>query len=225
MSENFMAQARGDAVAAEERTNAERARRERATPNRVRHLWRQYPLLIILVVIWLLLWDAPNLLTVIAGMVLAVGVTRVFYLPPIALSGRTNWWRVLVLLVSLAWDITRASFLVAWQAVDWRYHPTNSVIAVHLNTASDLIVALTSEAISLVPGTVVLEVDRERAIIYVHALGTADAAEVEDVRRSVLRTEEYIVRAIGTWNDVASVREERDRLENEARIRREGGAA
>ena len=48
----------------------------------------------------------------------------------------------------------------------------NSIIAVQLLTRSDLVTTLTAEAISVVPGTVVVDIDRERGLLYLHALGT-----------------------------------------------------
>jgi multicomponent Na+:H+ antiporter subunit E len=103
----------------------------------------------------------------------------------------------------------RASILVAWQAVDPRGVPVNSVLAVQLHTRSDIIMTLTAESISLIPGSLVVEVDRERSLLYVHALGTPDDAAAEKVRHTVLIVEERIVRAIGSEHDVWMVNRER----------------
>ena len=61
--------------------------------SRWRSVWRQLPLLVGLLVLWLLLWDHVDVLTVVTGVPLAVGVTRALYLPPVLLSGRFNPWR------------------------------------------------------------------------------------------------------------------------------------
>ena len=82
----------------------------------------------------------------------------------------------------------------------------NAIIAVQLLTRSDLVTTLTAEAISVVPGTVVVDIDRERGLLYLHALGTRTPADIDRVRHHVLGTEERIVLAIGTGAQAASVR-------------------
>ena len=169
----------------------------------------QLPLLAWLVVLWLLLWGHVTVMSVLTGILLALLVTRLFYLPPVDLSGRFNLYWALAFAWHFAVDLVRASIQVAWQAVDPRGVPVNSILAVQLHTRSDLIMTLTAESISLVPGSLVVEVDRERSLLYVHALGTPDDAAAERVRHGVLVVEERIVRAIGSEHDVWMVNRER----------------
>ncbi|WP_040424221.1 Na+/H+ antiporter subunit E [Agromyces subbeticus] len=177
-----------------------------ADVSRWRSVWRQLPLLVALVFLWVFLWDQVTVLTVVTGVLLAIGVTRVLYLPPVLLSGRFNVWRGLLLGLRMMWDVTIASLQVAVLAIDPRWKPMNSIIAVQLLTRSDLVTTLTAEAISVVPGTVVVDIDRERGLLYLHALGTRTQADIDRVRRDVLGTEERIVLAIGTRGQAASVR-------------------
>ena len=154
--------------------------------SRWRSVWRQLPLLVGLVALWLFLWDHIDALTIVTGVLLAIAVTRVLYLPPVLLSGRFNPWRGLLLGLRMMFDVTRASLQVAVLAINPRWTPMNAIIAVQLLTRSDLVTTLTAEAISVVPGTVVVDIDR--------------------VRRDVLGTEERIVLAIGTREQAESVR-------------------
>jgi len=169
----------------------------------------QLPLLVWLVVLWLLLWGHVTVMSVLSGILLALLVTRVFYLPPVDFSGRFNLYWAAAFAWHFAVDLVRASVLVAWQSVDPRGIPVNSVLAVQLHTRSDIIMTLTAESISLIPGSLVVEVDRERSLLYVHALGTPDDAAAERTRHSVLLVEERIVRAIGSEHDVWMVNRER----------------
>jgi multicomponent Na+:H+ antiporter subunit E len=169
----------------------------------------QIPMLIWLVVLWMLLWGSFSLLTLLTGALVALLVTRVFYLPPLALSGRFNLWWALVFAVHFTYDLFRASIQVAWIAIDPRKIPHSSVVAVQLRSRSDLIMTLVSIAISLVPGSLVVEADRLRAVLYVHALATDTPEDVEYARASVLAVERRIVRALGS-------REEYDLIEKEA---------
>lgn len=177
-----------------------------AEMSRWRSVWRQLPLLVALVFLWVFLWDQVTVLTVVTGVLLAIGVTRVLYLPPVLLSGRFNVWRGLLLGLRMMWDVSIASLQVAVLAVNPRWKPMNSIIAVQLLTRSDLVTTLTAEAISVVPGTVVVDIDRERGLLYLHALGTRTQADIDRVRHGVLGTEERIVLAIGTRGQAASVR-------------------
>jgi multicomponent Na+:H+ antiporter subunit E len=168
-------------------------------------IWRQVPLLLWLVVLWLFLWDQVSVLSIVTGLVLALLVTRVFYLPPVELSGRVNPLGLVVFIGHFLFDLVRASFQVAWLAVDPRRVPTSSIVAVQLSTKSDLSLTLTALAVSLVPGSLVVEADRQDDILYLHVLDTETAADVEKARTSVLAVEDRIVRAIGSRDDVRRV--------------------
>jgi multicomponent Na+:H+ antiporter subunit E len=174
--------------------------------SRWRLVWRQAPLLVALVVLWIFLWDHIDVLTITTGVLLAIAVTRLLYLPPILLSGRFNPWRGLLLGIRMMFDVVFASLQVGLLSVNPRWQPMNSIIAVQLLTRSDLVTTLTAEAINVVPGTVVVDIDRERGLLYLHALGTRSFEDIERTHRSVLGTEERIVLAIGTREQAASVR-------------------
>ena len=155
--------------------------------SRWRSVWRQLPLLVALVALWLFLWDHIDALTIVTGVLLAIAVTRVLYLPPVLLSGRFNPWRGLLLGLRMMFDVVVASLQVAFLAVNPRWQPMNAIIAVQLLTRSDLVTTLTAEAISVVPGTVVVDIDRERGLLYLHALGTRTQADIDRVRHARAR--------------------------------------
>ncbi|QAV70147.1 Na+/H+ antiporter subunit E [Salinibacterium sp. UTAS2018] len=170
-------------------------------------VWQQLPLLLGLVVLWAVLWGQFSWLNVLTGFLVAILVTRVLYLPPADISGRLNLWYSFVFLAYFIADVTLASFTVAFQALNPRPIPTSSVIAVQLRTRSDFVMTLDAIAMSLVPGSIVIEVDRERAILYFHTFGTTTAADVEKMRAHVLVVEARIVRAIGSSDDLARINE------------------
>ena len=180
-----------------------------AETSRWRLVWRQLPLLVALVALWLFLWDHIDVLTVTTGIMLAIAVTRVLYLPPILLSGRFNPWYGLIFGLRMMFDVVYASLQVGYFAVNPRWQPMNSIIAIQLLTRSDLVTTLTAEATSVVPGTVVVDIDRERGLLYLHLLGTRTEADITRMRDQVLGMEEGIVMAIGTREQAASVREAR----------------
>jgi multicomponent Na+:H+ antiporter subunit E len=183
-----------------------------------RLVWRQLPLLIALVALWLFLWDHIDVLTITTGVLLAIAVTRVLYLPPILLSGRFNPWRGLLFGLRMMFDVTVASLQVGFLAVNPRWQPMNSIISVQLLTRSDLVTTLTAEAASVVPGTVVVDIDRERGLLYLHVLGTRTVEDIDRNRLHILGMEEGIVLAIGTREQAASVHKARRARRAAARI-------
>lgn len=180
---------------------------DRTSAQRVRwRLWQQLPLLIALVVLWMLLWGTVSPISLGSGILVAVVVTRLFYLPPVELSGRFNPFWFLVFLGRFAIDLVAASVDVAFQAIRPRGLRRNAVVAVDLVTSSDFITTLTSIAVSLIPGSLVVEVDRERSILYLHAINVEDDAAVDKVRATVLSVERALVRALGSRQDVERTR-------------------
>jgi glutamate-5-semialdehyde dehydrogenase len=102
------------------------------------------------------------------------------------LPDRVNPLGLVVFLGHFLFDLVRASFQVAWLAIDPRRVPTSSIVAVQLSTKSDLSLTLTALAVSLVPGSLVVEADRQDDILYLHVLGTETAADVEKACRIVV---------------------------------------
>lgn len=168
-------------------------------------IWRQLPLLIGLVVLWMVLWGSVTWLSFFTGVIIAILVTRVFYLPPVELSGRVNLWYSVVFLAHFLLDVAVASFTVAFQALAPRPIPHSSVIGIQLRTRSDLIMTLDAIAMSLVPGSLVVEADRERSILYLHTFATKTTDDVELMRKKVLVVEARIVRAIGSRADLRRI--------------------
>lgn len=174
---------------------------------RVRVSLRQkLPLLAALVLLWMMLWGSVTPLTIITGVVVALVVTSTFYLPPVQLSGRFNpfWFAVFVLRV--LGEMAIASFQVALLAIGPRGRHRGALVKVDLHTRSDFILTGTALAVSLVPGSVVVEVDRASTVLYVHSLGVRSPAEVEKARHHVLSLERDLLRAWGSRAEWEAVR-------------------
>ncbi len=170
-----------------------------------RRVWQQLPLLIGLVVLWMLLWGELTALALASGVLVALLATRVFYLPAVDLSNRFNPLWFLVFLGRFGFQLFVASFQVAWMAVGPRSLDRNAVVAVDLVTRTDFMTTAVALAISLVPGSIVVDVDREESILYLHVLGIGHDRQVEAFRSGVLDTERLLVRALGSADDVRRV--------------------
>ena len=166
----------------------------------------QIPPLIALIVLWMLLWGEFSWLNLLVGLVVGIVVTVAFYLVPVQLSGRLHSLHTVVFFVRLILDIVRASIDVSWLAIKPRLVTSNAILAIRLRTRSDLILTWTAVATSIVPGSIVVDIDRESSILYLHVLNMHSARDIENFRRRVLDTERRIVRGFGSSEDVERMR-------------------
>lgn len=171
------------------------------SPEGKRHFWldlrAQLPFLAWLVVLWMLLWGQFTLLAFVSGLVVAVFVTRVFRLPTVELSGRVNVFYAALFVVQFLWALLRGAVTVAIQVFDFRRQPGTAIVAVPLRYADDLVMTHVAVVSSLVPGSLVVEADRDRRVLYMHVIGVNSRDDVEKQRRVVLRWEQRVVRALG----------------------------
>lgn len=174
----------------------------------LRAAWRQVPFVIWLTVLWMLLWGQLTILAAITGLIAAIVVIAVFRLPPVELPGRVNLWYLLVLIVTFLGALVRGSLTVAWQVLDVRRQPGAAVIAVPLRVDDDLIMAHTAVTCSLIPGSLVLDADRDHQVLYLHVIGVRNDEDIEAHRRETLEWEARIVRALGSRRALAQLRGE-----------------
>jgi multicomponent Na+:H+ antiporter subunit E len=151
-----------------------------------------------LTLIWVLLWGTFSALSLVGGVIIAAIVLTVFPLPPVTYAGRVHPLGVLRFTVRFAADMVVASAQVVALAFRFGRPPQSAVIAVSLRVPSDLGLTLTAEALSLVPGSLIVEVDREHGILYVHVLNVTGAEDTERFRLEVLALERRIVDAFGS---------------------------
>lgn len=161
--------------------------------------WRDRALAaVLLVVVWMLLWGVFSWANLLSGLAVAVVVLAVFPLPPVTFAGRPRPIGLLRFAVRFVTDLVVASAQLAVLAFTFGHHPRSAIIRVPLRVPSDLILTLTGEAVSLVPGSLIVDTDQASTTLYVHVIGVPDEAAVEAFRRNVYETEARIVRAIGS---------------------------
>ncbi|MBL3700079.1 Na+/H+ antiporter subunit E [Leucobacter luti] len=183
---------------------------ESATPRAARRLelgvrLHELPLLVGLVLLWMMLWHEVSLLSLVSGVVLAIVVMRVFYLPPVELAGRFNPWYALRYLVYFLWNLALASWQVAWLAVRPGPPPPTSIIAVRLRTRNDFILTMVGLTISLIPGSLVAEVDRFESTLYLHVLNTPTQRSITRMRRDVRHIERLLILTLGSKQEIGAL--------------------
>ena len=169
-------------------------------------IWRQLPFFIWLVALWMLLWGQFTVLALLTGIAVAVFVTAQFRLPPVELSGRVNVWWTLIFFAEFLVSVVQGSLVVAWQVIDPRRQPGAAIIAEPLVTDDDLIMTHVGVTCSLIPGSLVIDLDRDRRILYMHVLGARNDAQIDKHKRQVLHWEERIVRAVGSRSQLEAMR-------------------
>lgn len=181
-----------------------RSRRRRL---RAAALRQQIPFLLALVLLWVFLWgDEFSWTNLTVGVLVAVAIPVIFYMPPIELSGRVNPLWLAYFVVRLMYDITRSSLIVAAQAFGIGYSRYEAIIEVKMRTRSDLVLTATAEASTLVPGTLVLDVDREKHALFVHVFSVRSQQDIENARAHTLATEARIIRAVGSAEEMRALK-------------------
>jgi multicomponent Na+:H+ antiporter subunit E len=168
----------------------------------------ELPLVIWLVLVWGALWQDFGPGNLVFGALIAYVVVNLFYLPPVELTGRFNVLWLVPFLGRFLYELVTASLQVFWLAVSKGPSLRNAVVAVELRSSSDFLVTATGHAISLIPGSLVLEVDRSTSTLYLHCLNVADDAGADAIRRNVRATEAWLIRIMGSSADLAALRAE-----------------
>ncbi|MFC7787998.1 Na+/H+ antiporter subunit E [Microbacterium sp. MAHUQ-60] len=164
----------------------------------LRDILLQLPFMLWLVLLWMLLWHQFTPLALLTGIVAAIFVTRVFRLPTVELVGRVNVWYALVFVVLFLGAVVAGAVSVAIQVFDFRRQPGAAIVEIPLRYADDIVTTHVAVTASLIPGSLVVESDRDRRILYLHVIGLRTRADVDAFRDEVLRWERRIVRAVGT---------------------------
>jgi multicomponent Na+:H+ antiporter subunit E len=156
-----------------------------------------------LTVVWMLLWGVFSWLTLAGGLLVSLLVLAVFPLPAVTFAGRLRPVGLARLAVRFLTDLVVASFQLAWTAMAGRRVPRSAVLAVRLTVRSDLNLTMCAEAVSLVPGSLIVDLDRAEGVLYIHVFDVSGPADVERFRQDVHDIEERIVRAVGSDAEVA----------------------
>jgi multicomponent Na+:H+ antiporter subunit E len=168
----------------------------------------ELPLLAWLVIVWGALWQDFSPGNLVFGALIALVVTRLFYLPPVELSGRFNVLHAIRYAFVFLWQVVAASAQLVRLSIVKGPAVRSAVVAVPLRSHADLMVTATGHIVSLVPGSLVVDVDRANATLYVHYIDVEDAAGAERVRREVLAAEADLISIMGTKEELELLREE-----------------
>jgi multicomponent Na+:H+ antiporter subunit E len=155
-----------------------------------------------LVVAWVALWGSASAANVASGVVVAFVLLAVF---PLHLTTRQGRFRPLQALRFFGYFLAKlveANAVVAWEVVTPSNRINEGIVAVPVTGASDVLVSMVANVISLTPGTLTIEIRTDPHVLFVHVLHLHD---IDAVRRDVTRLERYVLRAFGSDEAVIEV--------------------
>ncbi|MDL9936992.1 Na+/H+ antiporter subunit E [Gordonia sp. ABSL1-1] len=145
--------------------------------------------------VWVLLWGTLSWANVLGGLLLAAAVLTVLPLPRVPVEGRIHPLSVLRLVLRLIYDFMVSSAQVAWMAVRPGRPPLGAVMRVRLAIKSDMVLTLAVDYLNLVPGTMVLEIDHRRRMLYIHVFDVRSEKKVRAFYRQIAYVERTFVQA------------------------------
>jgi len=146
-----------------------------------------------LILVWVLLWGTISAANILSGLAIALVITLWLPLPPVPVEGRLHPLPLLRLAVTVAYYLSASSVQVAALALKPGPPPLTAVLRAHLAVKSDLVLALAVNIINLTPGTIVLEIDQARRMIYVHVLDVGSDRTVKRFYRQISGLQKLLV--------------------------------
>jgi multicomponent Na+:H+ antiporter subunit E len=159
-----------------------------------------------LTLVWVLLWGTFTPQSLLGGVVVAVIVTALFPMPRLPDRLAVRPLRLLGLAAFLLHDLAVSSVEVAWQILRHGTDARGAIVAVPLLTASDRVITIMANAVSLSPGAMALQIDQEHHVWYVYALGPRDREGAERARMRTMDIQRRVLAAFGTAEELAEAR-------------------
>ena len=146
-----------------------------------------------LMLVWVLLWGKASPANIIGGFAVALAITWLLPLPAVPVEGRVHPLSLLRLVLVVGYQLVLSSLQVAWLAIKPGPPPLTAVLRARLAIKSDLVLALAVNIVTIIPGSMVLEVDQERRLIYVHVIDVGNEKAVARFYRQIEQIEGLLV--------------------------------
>jgi len=149
-----------------------------------------------LLLVWLTLMESITVGAVLGGLAVAVGLTALF---PERSRGSSAWTirphRVIAMAVYFSVRFVEANVEVAAKVIAPRPERLRrGIVGVSVISTSRTLRATLANAVSLTPGTFIIDIDESTSTMYVHVL---DVASPDEVRLAIHRLERMIALAFG----------------------------
>ncbi|MFC7430846.1 MULTISPECIES: Na+/H+ antiporter subunit E [unclassified Agrococcus] len=158
-----------------------------------------------LTIVWMLLWGDLSLAAAVLGLVVALGVQVAFPLPDVPEMERFRPLALGRLLAWIGWGLVRASVSVSIGVLAVRRPVQHALIRVPLHSESPFVKAMTVEVVTLIPGSVVVELERQELVL--HVFDASSAESLQRARDEVHEAERLLVRAFASRAEQARYQE------------------
>ncbi len=144
--------------------------------------------------VWLALFGSVTWVSVIGGLAVALVIQWLFPLPHQSGTWRIRPLSLIFLVVKFLWDLLRAGLHVA-ALVLFPKPREDMIIACEIRSNNPVYLAILVAMTSLIPGTIVMQIDRKERRIYLHVLDAKFQGGTSGVRAATLAQEARILRA------------------------------
>ncbi|WP_166908828.1 Na+/H+ antiporter subunit E [Mycobacterium sp. DL440] len=168
----------------------------------MRHFVLRIWLVCFLILVWVLLWGHATAGNVASGLAVALVITVLLPMPSVPVEGKLHPLSLLKLIVVVGYYLVLSSFQVAWMAIRPGPPPLVAVLRANLPALkSDLVLALAVNIFNVIPGTIVLEIDQARRILYMHVIDVGSESTVQRFYRQVDQIQRLLVAAFERESD------------------------
>ena len=150
--------------------------------------------------VWAILTWVPDAQELAVGAAVAVLVAVVagdlFVERPHVLRNPVRYWYFFFYYVPVfLWECLKANLDVAYRVIHPRLPINPGIVKVRTSLKSDIALTFLANSITLTPGTMSVDVDKEQGILYIHWID-AEATDIETATRLIAGRFEYILREI-----------------------------
>lgn len=146
-----------------------------------------------LTLVWVALWGQISPANVLAGLAVGTVIMVALPLPRIPVRGRLRIWPLLKLLGVSMYSAIESSLQLAWFALRPGSPPVSGVLEVAFAFRSDFVMVICTNLLNLIPGTMVLEIDRERCVAFVHVIDVGSDKAVTSFYRTIRQIEALLI--------------------------------
>ena len=150
-----------------------------------------------LTLVWLTVFSSIAPLTILSGILLAVAVQLALPMPRTSDVWHLRPGYLTALILRFMWDLVLAGLQVSGLVLSGRKHK-DGIVECALQSDSPVYATIVAAMSSMVPGTVVLEVEPQKRGMYLHCLDLAKQGWAPGGRRTVAEQEKRVLLAFAT---------------------------
>lgn len=146
---------------------------------------------LLLGVLWMLMWASYDIYTFTAGLIVGYMVVALASRAAGHTGYSTRIWKLLSFAAYFITILFKANFQVAWEVITPGLGMTPRIIAYPVRGMTDVQITALSNAITLTPGTLSVDIADDAGQLYIHCMYAADRAtavrDLDELRDRIMR--------------------------------------